>query len=204
MGRFRGRGPVRNYSRFSAYLTSKVWRERCGSFHQRCEANSGRRCSAADPGPKGLFSRTAVLFGASQSRRSLFAEQESRAIAPITCSTVGSINASERGTRSSRNGHLASCPSNIEPSSCPSNSVRAPPSSRSDIRAQGPPRTANSRVTHGSEGMTVSAHSMPHGEGTVRRAHACYACMAPSLTLRPSVQRRYSRTCRRNKVLARS
>ena len=83
-----------------------------GSLRQRCGDISGRHRSAAEPGPKGLFSRTAVL----EPRRPPFAEQESRAIAPITCSTVISINASERTTRSSRNGHLASRPSNIEPS----------------------------------------------------------------------------------------
>ena len=122
-------------------------------------------------------------------RRSHFAAQESRTIAPIDCSTADSINAGESKPRSSRNGRLASHPSNIEPSQFSSRAtvhryspprrgkkVRSLPPDQasghsgaahhqsSGVQSDGAAATTHGEQsrdtgTHGSEGMTVSVHS---------------------------------------------
>ena len=128
-----------------------------------------------------------------------------------------------------RNGHLAPRPSNIEPTQFSSRATirhRAsifvhkegeegslPPDQASGhsgaahhqssgVQSDGAAATTHGKQsrdtgTHGSEGMTVSAHSC-RMVGALSGKHM-HACMA----LRPSLQRRYSCTRRRNKVRAR-
>ena len=131
MGRSRRRGPVRN-SHFSSVSNRK-----CGA-----RAAVSRSASPALPISPALASfrrgagpECAVFadrgFGASQVTLRKTGTARNRTNHMFNGE---SINASERGARSSRNGHLASCPSNTEPSH--RNSVRAPPSSRFHIRVK--------------------------------------------------------------------
>ena len=218
MGGFRGRGTVRN-SRFSGRFRSKVWRGRCSSPARSASAANiscpstiplqslGRSGRFREPRFWSLAGHPSQNRNRAQSHRSHV--QRWTTLTPAKGGRVRCETATSRRAQATLRAtvHRYSPPRrgkkvrSLPPDQASGHSGAAHHQS-SGVQSDGAAATTHGKQsrdtgTHGSEGMTVSAHSC-RMVGALSGKHM-HACMA----LRPSLQRRYSCTRRRNKVRAR-